>query len=125
MIPGIRRRRMAIPVAVLAGWAQDLLANHLSLIMMIIIIITALASIIAKIAGKEVLAKTPFFQNLFYTNGFWLTTRILAAVFAVMVYFQLRRKLLPWHNTYRQLLLDSLLHVFIAILLLCQNMLPL
>ncbi|GFZ79440.1 membrane protein [Compostibacillus humi] len=115
---------MTIPVSVLAGWAQDLLANHLSLIMMIIIIITALASIIAKIAGKEVLAKTPFFQNLFYTNGFWLTTRILAAVFAVMVYFQLGPEAVHGPNT-GQLLLDSLLHVLFAVFLFAGVFLPL
>src|SRR5690606_6460992 len=98
--------------------------NHLSLIMMIIIIITALASIIAKIAGKETLAKTPFFQNLFYTNGFWLTTRILAAVFAVMVYFQLGPEAVHGPNT-GQLLLDSLLHVLFAVFLFAGVFLPL
>lgn len=124
MIPVPSGDGMTIPVAVLAGWAQDLLANHLSLIMMIIIIITALASIIAKIAGKEVLAKTPFFQNLFYTNGFWLTTRILAAVFAVMVYFQLGPEAVHGPNT-GQLLLDSLLHVLFAVFLFAGVFLPL
>lgn len=124
MIPVPSGDGMTIPVAVLAGWAQDLLANHLSLIMMIIIIITALASIIAKIAGKEVLAKTPFFQNLFYTNGFWLTTRILAAVFAVMVYFQLGPEAVHGPNT-GQLLLDSLLHVLFTVFLFAGVFLPL
>lgn len=124
MIPVPSGDGMTIPVAVLAGWAQDLLANHLSLIMMIIIIITALASIITKIAGKEVLAKTPFFQNLFYTNGFWLTTRILAAVFAVMVYFQLGPEAVHGPNT-GQLLLDSLLHVLFAVFLFAGVFLPL
>ncbi|WP_188392360.1 YjiH family protein [Compostibacillus humi] len=124
MIPVPSGDGMTIPVSVLAGWAQDLLANHLSLIMMIIIIITALASIIAKIAGKEVLAKTPFFQNLFYTNGFWLTTRILAAVFAVMVYFQLGPEAVHGPNT-GQLLLDSLLHVLFAVFLFAGVFLPL
>lgn len=124
MIPVPSGDGMTIPVAVLAGWAQDLLANHLSLIMMIIIIITALASIIAKIAGEEVLAKTPFFQNLFYTNGFWLTTRILAAVFAVMVYFQLGPEAVHGPNT-GQLLLDSLLHVLFAVFLFAGVFLPL
>lgn len=124
MIPVPSGDGMTIPVAVLAGWAQDLLANHLSLIMMIIIIITALASIIAKIAGKETLAKTPFFQNLFYTNGFWLTTRILAAVFAVMVYFQLGPEAVHGPNT-GQLLLDSLLHVLFTVFLFAGVFLPL
>lgn len=124
MIPVPSGDGMTIPVAVLAGWAQDLLANHLSLIMMIIIIITALASIIAKIAGKETLAKTPFFQNLFYTNGFWLTTRILASVFAVMVYFQLGPEAVHGPNT-GQLLLDSLLHVLFAVFLFAGVFLPL
>ena len=124
MIPVPSGDGMTIPVAVLAGWAQDLLAKHLSLIRMIIIIITALASIIAKIAGKEVLAKTPFFQNLLYTNGFWLTTRILAAVFAVMVYFQLGPEAVHGPNT-GQLLLDSLLHVLFAVFLFAGVFLPL
>src|SRR5699024_4665714 len=77
-----------IPIALLADWVQDLLADQLSAIMMVIIMITAILTVMGT-ASKSVFAKTPFFQQLFRVSPFWAITRVLAAIFAVMVFFQL------------------------------------
>jgi nucleoside recognition membrane protein YjiH len=113
-----------IPIAILANWVQDKLANQLSLIMMVIITLTAVLTVAAKLAGRDRLAKTPFFQNLLFVNWFWTIARVLAAVFAIMVYFQIGPVAIHGENT-GQLLLDSLLHVLFAVFLFAGIFLPL
>ncbi|GAB3048186.1 YjiH family protein [Virgibacillus ainsalahensis] len=115
---------MTIPIAVLANWLQDILAGQLSAIMMIIIVITAIMTIVARIIGPDAFSKTPFFQSLFYTGWFWTITRILAAIFAIMVYFQLGPEAIHGPDT-GQLLLDDLLHVLFAVFLFAGLFLPL
>jgi nucleoside recognition membrane protein YjiH len=113
-----------IPIAILANWVQDKLADQLSFIMMMIIIITAVLTIFARIIGRSRLEKTPFFQNLLYVNWFWTIARVVAAVFAIMVYFKIGPEAIHGENT-GQLLLDSLLHVLFAVFLFAGIFLPL
>ncbi|MGY0694713.1 YjiH family protein [Virgibacillus sp. FSP13] len=115
---------LTIPIAVLANWIQDVLADQLSAIMMIIIVITGIMTVIAKIAGQTAFQKTPFFQQLFYVSNFWTVTRVLAAIFAVMVYFQLGPEAVYGDST-GQMLLGDLLHVLFAVFLFAGLFLPL
>lgn len=115
---------LSIPIAVFADWLEVLLADQLSAIMMIIIIITAIMTVTAKIKGPEGFARTPFFQQLFYVSPFWTVTRVLAAVFAVMVFFQLGPEAVYGEDT-GQMLLDDLLHVLFAVFLFAGLFLPL
>ncbi|GGJ53107.1 YjiH family protein [Virgibacillus salexigens] len=115
---------LTIPIAILAGYVQDLLADQLSAIMMIIIVITAVMSVLAKIIGQDRLNRTPFFQQLFHVSSFWTITRVLAAIFAIMVYFRLGPAFIHGEAT-GQLLLDDLLHVLFAVFLFAGLFLPL
>ncbi|MFC3038640.1 YjiH family protein [Virgibacillus xinjiangensis] len=124
MFPFPTEGGITIPIAILAGSVQDLLADQLSLIMMIIILVTAIMTVFAKVAGRDALAKTPFFQSLFHTSWFWTATRVLAAIFAIMVYFGLGPEAVHGPNT-GQLLLDDLLHVLFAVFLFAGLFLPL
>src|SRR5690625_7712796 len=78
-----------IPIAILAGLIEDGLGAYLSLIMMIIIVLTAILTLLVKMIGGNKFSHMPFIQNLFDVNTFWVITRIVAAVFAVMVKFKL------------------------------------
>ncbi|WP_010096018.1 YjiH family protein [Ornithinibacillus scapharcae] len=124
IVPIKTEEGMTIPIAVLANWVQDILANQLSFIMMIIITITAILTVMARIIGKDKLSRTPFFQNLLFVNWFWTIARVLAAIFAVMVYFKLGPEAIHGEAT-GQLLLDSLLHVLFAVFLFAGIFLPL
>ncbi|WP_085993994.1 YjiH family protein [Oceanobacillus senegalensis] len=115
---------LTIPIALFAGKVQALLADQLSAIMMVIIVITALFTVIAKLGGPETFRKTPFFHGLFQTNWFWTFTRVLAAIFAVMVFFRMGPEAIHGANT-GQLLLDDLLHVLFSIFLFAGLFLPL
>lgn len=113
-----------IPIAILAGFVEDGLADYLSLIMMIIIVLTALLTILVKVIGGDKFSHMPFIQNLFNVNIFWTITRIVAAVFAVMVYFQLGTEAIYSEDT-GDLLLGGLLHTLFAVFLFAGLFLPL
>lgn len=113
-----------IPIAVLANGVESLLKNQLSAIMMIIIIVTAVMTVLAKVIGPNAFAKTPFFHNLFYVSMFWTITRFIAAVFAFMVFFELGPVVIHGAST-GETLLDDLLHVLFAVFLFAGLFLPL
>lgn len=124
MLPIPADEGFTIPIAVLANWVQNVLANQLSFIMMVIIVVTAIITVIFRIIGRETFNKTPFFQQLFHVNIFWTITRVIAAVFAVMVYYQLGPEAIHGENT-GQMLLDGLLHTLFAVFLFAGLLLPL
>lgn len=123
MIPIPTSDGLTIPIALLAEWVQDLLVDQLSAIMMIIIIITAVFTVIGSVS-KSIFAKTPFFQQLFRVRPFWMITRVLAAVFAIMVYFQIGPGAFYGEDT-GQMILDDLLHTLFAVFLFAGLFLPL
>ncbi|WP_152656924.1 YjiH family protein [Oceanobacillus sp. CFH 90083] len=112
-----------IPIAFLAGLLQDAMESNLSLIMMLIITLTAIFTTFARIADKSVFGRFPFLHQLFYTSWFWTITRILAAVFAVMVYFQIGPEFVYNEET-GGMLLDSLLHTLFVVFLFAGLFLP-
>ncbi len=115
---------VTIPIAILSNWLQDLLADQLSAIMTVIIAITAIASLIVKLTGKQVLDRYPFFQQLFHVSWFWLITRIAAMVFAIMVYFELGHEAIYSADT-GAFILGDLLHVLFSVFLFAGLFLPL
>ncbi len=115
---------LTIPIAVLAGWIEGLLKNQLSAIMMIIIIVTALLTVTTKIFGPNTFATTPFFHKLFHVNMFWTIIRVIAAVFAVMVFFKIGPEVIHGPDT-GGTLLHGLLHTLFAVFLFAGILLPL
>lgn len=126
MTPVMTDEGFTIPIGMLANWIEDLLAAHLSLIMMIIIIITALMTMIGTLLGENAFSKTPFFQSLFRVTPFWLITRVLAAIFAIMVYFKIGPAAVYSEDTGQMLIGDGgLLHVLFSVFLFAGIFLPL
>lgn len=124
MMPITTSDGMTIPVALLADVLQDALEKQLSSIMMVILVITAILSVIAKIKGTNWLSKTPFFHNLLHVSTFWTVTRVLAAIFAIMVLFELGPVAVYSEDT-GGMILHDLLHVLFAVFLFAGLFLPL
>ncbi|HLR54485.1 MAG TPA: YjiH family protein [Pseudogracilibacillus sp.] len=124
MMPITTSDGMTIPVALLADVLQDVLEKQLSSIMMVILVITAILSVIAKIKGTNWLSKTPFFHNLLHVSTFWTVTRVLAAIFAIMVLFELGPVAVYSEDT-GGMILHDLLHVLFAVFLFAGLFLPL
>jgi len=113
-----------IPIAILASIIENLLTDYLSLIMMVIIVITALLTIAIRFVHKDRLRQKPFLVHLLYVGPFWLVVRVLAALFAMMVYFEVGLEAVYSEDT-GQLLLGSLLHVLFSVFLFAGLFLPL
>src|SRR5699024_4484387 len=113
-----------IPIAVLAGWVESRLTNYLSLIMMGIIVLTAIFTLLMKVIGQDRIEGKEFLQRLFLVNTFWTVVRVIAAVFAIMIYFQIGSEVIYGEDT-GQLLLGDLLHVLFSIFLFAGLFLPL
>lgn len=124
MTPVQTSEGFSIPIAVLAGMVESRLTNYLSMIMMLIIVLTAILTIVMKVIGKERLAGKEFIQRLFLVNLFWTIVRVLAAVFAIMVYFKIGSEIIYGEDT-GQLLLGDLLHVLFSIFIFAGLFLPL
>ena len=113
-----------IPIAILAHWIEELLANQLSAIMVVIIVLTALCTVLSKFGEQQLFSRTPFFQGLFNVTPFWAITRVIAAIFAVMVFFEIGPEAIYGENTGKELL-DGLLHTLFAVFLFAGLFLPL
>jgi len=124
MIPIKFGGNYTIPIAILSNWLGGLISNQLSLIMMIILIVTAIFTLIPAIFGSNVFTKTPFFQKLFSVSLFWTITRILAAVFAVMTFYKIGPEAV-WSESTGAVLLGDLLHTLFTVFLFAGLFLPL
>lgn len=113
-------------IAVLAGIMAGQIESFVPWVMLVILIIAALGSL-AFIAKKENTSDTvPFFEKLFNVNLFWTLTRVVAAIFAFMVLFQVGPE--PVWNEYTGGLLlsgDGLLSFLFTIFLFAGLFLPL
>lgn len=113
-------------IAVLAGIMAGQIESFVPWVMLVILIIAALGSLVF-IAKKENTSDTvPFFEKLFNVNLFWTLTRVVAAVFAFMVLFQVGPEPV-WNENTGGLLLsgDGLLSFLFTIFLFAGLFLPL
>ncbi|MDE0584212.1 YjiH family protein [Planococcus sp. A6] len=77
-----------VTIAVLAGLMASAIESFVPWVVLAILVIAAVGSL-AFIGKKENTSDTvPFFEKLFNVNLFWTLTRVVAAVFAFMVLFQ-------------------------------------
>ncbi|MDE4085682.1 YjiH family protein [Planococcus maritimus] len=115
-----------VTIAVLAGIMAGQIESFVPWVMLVILIIAALGSLVF-IAKKENTSDTvPFFEKLFNVNLFWTLTRVVAAVFAFMVLFQVGPEPV-WNENTGGLLLsgDGLLSFLFTIFLFAGLFLPL
>src|SRR5699024_6071421 len=95
----------------------------LSFIMLIIISLTAIFTLIYRM-NPSMANRSDFFKSLFLVSNFWVVVRILAMIFAIMVFFQIGPEAVYGEDT-GQLLLDDLLHTLFAVFLFAGFFLPL
>ncbi len=115
---------ITIPVAAMANFLQELLGSSIPAIMLVIIMIALLGTILAKTVKPAFIKNSPFFTALFDIPVIWVIARVLAAIFAVMVYFELGPEAIWSENTGGVLLFD-LLPVLFSVFLFAGLLLPL
>ncbi len=115
-----------VTIAVLASMMAGAIESFVPWVVLAILLVAALGSL-AYIGKKENTSdRIPFFEKLFNVNLFWTVTRILAAVFAIMVLFQVGPEAI-WSEDTGGLLLsgDGLLSFLFTIFLFAGLFLPL
>ena len=78
---------LTIPIAVAANVLLDAMGDHSTLIIWILINLSAVLTVIHKTAGIAALKKNEKLDNLFSVKGFWFAVRIVGCVFVNMLYF--------------------------------------
>ena len=123
MIPISIDGEVTIPIAILSGWIQDLLNGYIPLIMVVIIVLTLVGTLIAKIS-PAIFKNSPFLNNLFNVTYGWVIVRFIGAVFAVLTYLQWGVEAV-WSTATGGLLLFDLLPVLFSVFLFAGLLLPL
>ncbi|QHJ70432.1 YjiH family protein [Planococcus halotolerans] len=115
-----------VTIAVLANWLADNIASFVPWIMLVILSIAAIGSLVYIAKKPNTDENVPFFDKLFNVSLFWTITRVVAAIFAFMVLFQLGPEPVWSENTGGLLLSgDGLLSFLFTIFLFAGLLLPL
>ncbi|WJY26577.1 YjiH family protein [Sporosarcina trichiuri] len=115
-----------VPVAVLADWLSGLVEPIMPFAAMVLIIISAVGSVIYLFIPFKDEENPTFPEKLFKMTPFWTLTRVVGAVFAVMVTFQLGPEAIWSENTGGMLLSpDGLVSFLYTIFLFAGLFLPL
>ncbi|MFD1032961.1 YjiH family protein [Metaplanococcus flavidus] len=115
-----------VTIAVLANWMAAQIESVVPWILLVILSIAALGSLVYITKKPNTDEDVPFFDKLFNVNLFWTITRVVAAVFAFMVLFQVGPEPV-WNEFTGGLLLagDGLLSFLFTIFLFAGLLLPL
>jgi len=124
MFPISYEGEITIPIAILSGQLQDLLGGTIPYIMTAIITITAIATVITKLAKPSYTKQPGFFNSLLNVSLFWTVTRIVGMVFAIMTLFKLGPEAV-WSEVTGGLLLFELLPILLTVFLFAGLFLPL
>ena len=78
---------LSIPIAVASGFFQNLLGEYATLVIWLIISISAILTLIHKTVGIPLFKRNPKLDALFDVKGIWFIIRMAGFVFANMIYF--------------------------------------
>jgi nucleoside recognition membrane protein YjiH len=88
LIPVPFEGKWTIGVGILAEFFQGVFSEYLPQFMTVVLIASVVITLVARIGKPVWIMESDFMKGLFYVSAFWLTMRVLGAVFAVMVLFQ-------------------------------------
>ncbi|REB05961.1 YjiH family protein [Sporosarcina sp. BI001-red] len=115
-----------VPIAFLADKLAGFIEPAMPFAAMVLIIVSAVGSVIFLFIKKEEGVKPPFVQTLFKVTPFWTLTRVVGAIFAIMVTFKLGPEAIWSENTGGLLLSpDGLVSFLYTIFLFAGLFLPL
>ncbi|HSI66013.1 MAG TPA: YjiH family protein [Planococcus sp. (in: firmicutes)] len=115
-----------VTIAILANWLADAIEGFVPWIVLAILLVAAIGSLLNVTKKVDETAQVQFFDKLFNVNLFWTIVRVLAAVFAIMVLFEIGPEAV-WNEYTGGLLLagDGLLSFLFTIFLFAGLLLPL
>lgn len=124
MIPINYNGEITIPIALFSGFILDTFSNLLPTITTILISITGICTILAKLFKPSFITDNSFLNSLFNVTPLWFISRILGMVFAISALFNVGPEWM-WSGDTGGLLLYDLLPVLFAVFLFAGLLLPL
>ncbi|WP_147633477.1 YjiH family protein [Turicibacter sanguinis] len=79
---------ITIPVAVLSKWVQLTFADVLPMVLLLLVMITAVGTLVTKIFSPKFIIKNDFLNTLFNVTPVWFVIRMLATVFIVIALYE-------------------------------------
>ncbi len=115
---------ITIPIAIVSKALQTEMGSTIQLIVTAIVVLMAIASVLTKVINPQFIRKNHFLRTLLKVNLFWLTTRVLGAIFIVMVYLQIGPEAITSSAT-GGLVLNDLVPVLFSVFIFAGMLLPL
>lgn len=115
---------VTVAVKILADALLGNLGESIGLILVGVIVFSALVSLLAKLSSRVADRIPSFFGELFTPSWFWLSVRLLGALFAGLIYWQIGTELVISEYT-GGLLLNDLMPSLFAVFLFAGLLLPL
>ena len=123
MIPFKYQGDTTILVALLAGKLTDLIGGALPLIITIMIAITGVLTVGAKLKKTGPVDEESFFEGLFNISTFWTIVRVIGVVLAFLVFFEIGPEWI-WSEDTGGLILNDLILGLFGIFLFAGFLLP-
>ena len=115
---------ITIPIALMSKFLGKLLGNYLTLIITIIICLSAIFSVLAKVAKPKFILDNEFLNTLFNISPLWFIVRILGALFCIFASFNIGPSIVTNEST-GTFVLNDLLTILFTIFFFAGLFLPL
>ncbi len=115
---------VTIPIAVMAKTLENLLKEHLTLIVTSLVSISALFSLLFTLKEPSWLKKHSFLEDLFVVSKPWLIVKIVGAIFVLISFFKIGPNHI-WSDATGGLLLNDLMPVLFSVFIFAGLFLPL
>nr|WP_071778406.1 nucleoside recognition domain-containing protein [Acetomicrobium mobile] len=76
-------------LGIIIDWAKETFKPFLTVAAMVLVVLSAVITLYASLVRPNFIVKSQFFKDLFVTRPLWITSRVLGAVFFVMIYFKI------------------------------------
>ncbi|MCP4321985.1 MAG: YjiH family protein [Alteromonadales bacterium] len=124
MTPISYEGNITIPIAMVAKALQNILGDSLTLIVTIIILFTAIITLLHKLFQFKKIKQSSFFSALIDVTPVWFVIRLLGAIFVLFTYFSIGPEMIFSGNT-GALVLNDLLPVLFCVFIFAGLLLPL
>ncbi|WP_101842512.1 YjiH family protein [Halobacillus sp. Marseille-P3879] len=124
MVPLRIQGEITIPVALLASWVQSTFTGVLPGFITVIIVFTAVLTVVTKAYKPPWILNSPFLKGLFNISRVWVFARIAAAVFVVITFYEIGPESI-WSDATGGLLFNDLIPALFAVFLFAGILLPL
>jgi nucleoside recognition membrane protein YjiH len=115
---------LTIPIAIISKGLQHLIGDSITLVVTIIVLITASLTLLCKLFNPRILQQSAFIYGLLNVSKMWVFIRVLGAIFITATYWQLGSEMIYSGNT-GALVLNDLLPVLLCVFFFAGMLLPL